>query len=70
MQAFAELKAYSATDAYHNATGKERELVNRLLVFMQQDAEAQPAAQVLTVESAVQETVPIVNNDKPLPLTW
>ena len=59
-----------STATYHKAPGNERELVNRLMQFMQQDAEAEPAVDVLTVENAIQETAPVVNNDKPIPLTW
>ena len=70
LQAYAELKAYASTDAYHNASGSEKELVNRLLNFMQEDAKLQVAAATLTIESALQETAPVVNNDKPIPLTW
>lgn len=70
MQAYAELKAYAGTNACRNASGGERELVSRLLKFMQEDAEGQPAAAVLTVASSLQETRPVVNNDKPIPLTW
>ena len=58
------------TATYHKASGNERELVNRLMNFMQQGADAEPTVDVLTVENAIRETAPVVNNDKPIPLTW
>lgn len=69
-QAYAELRAYSMTDAAQKADAKEKELVRRLLSLVQSDATSQPPVEPLTVESALAADAPVVDTDRMIPLTW
>ncbi len=70
MQAYTELRAYSATEAAQSASADEKELVRRLIRLVQQEAEAQGRVEPLTVESALAAEAPSVDTDRMIPLTW
>ena len=69
-QAYAELRAYTASEAAQKAAAGEKELVRRLVKLIQADAESRPSAEPLTVKTALAEDAPTVDTDRMIPLTW
>lgn len=70
LQAYAELQTYVTTETGQNAPLQEKELVRRLLGFMQAQAGAEPAAAPYTLEKALTEEIPVVDSKRMIPLTW
>ena len=70
MQAYAELRAYAATEVAQSASAEEKELVRRLIALVQQEADAQPKAEPLTVKNALAAEAPSIDTDRMIPLTW
>lgn len=70
IQAYTELRAYAATEVAQSASAEEKELVRRLITLVQQEAELQPRAALLTVESALAAEAPSLDTDRMIPLTW
>lgn len=58
------------TETGQNAPLQEKELVRRLLSFMQAQASAEPAAAPYTLEKALTEEMPVVDSNRMIPLTW
>lgn len=69
-QAYAELRAYSATEVAQSASAEEKQLVRRLIALVQKEADAQPKAEPLTVKSALAAEAPSMDTDRMIPLTW
>lgn len=59
-----------ASETGQNAPLKEKELVQRLLSFMQAQAKAEPVAAPYTLEKALTQEIPVVDSDRMIPLTW
>ena len=70
MQAYAELRAYAATEVAQSASAEEKELVRRLIALMQKEADAQPKAEPMTVKSTLAAEAPSMDADRMIPLTW
>ena len=70
LQAYAELQAYTATEAGQTAPLEEKEPVRRLLNLMQSQADIDRKATVLTIDSALTDKAPDVESDRMIPLTW